>query len=102
MSNKIDRKQVREVAMLGRLELSDEEVAMFSTQLSEILSYVDKLGELDTEGVEPLSHSQALHNVFRNDEPHKTLSRQKALANAPHCDEEFFLVPKILDDNDGA
>ncbi len=102
MSNKIDEKQVREVAMLGRLELSDEEVSMFSVQLSEILSYVDKLGELDTADVEPLSHSQALQNVFRDDEPHQSLSRDKALANAPHCDDEFFLVPKILDDNDGA
>lgn len=102
MSNKIDEKQVREVAMLGRLELNDQEVTMFSAQLSEIISYVEKLGELDTENVEPLAHSLPVQNVFRDDEPLPTLTRDKALANSPHCDDEFFIVPKILDDNSGA
>jgi aspartyl-tRNA(Asn)/glutamyl-tRNA(Gln) amidotransferase subunit C len=102
MSKRIDEKQVREVAMLGRLDLSDEEVSMFSDQLSEILNYVEKLGELDTDNIEPLAHSLPVQNVFRDDEPHKCLSREKALDNAPHCDEEFFLVPRILDENGGA
>lgn len=102
MSNKIDEKQVREVAMLGRLTLSDEEVSQFSHQLSEILSYVEKLGELDTQAVEPLAHSLPIQNVFREDTPGEVLSRSEALANSPLCDDEFFLVPKILDDNSDA
>ncbi len=102
MSDRIDEKQVREVAMLGRLELSDDEVTMFASQLSEILSYVEKLGELDTEGVEPLAHSLPIKNVFRDDVAGEVLSRSAALANSPHCDDEFFLVPRILDDNSGA
>jgi aspartyl-tRNA(Asn)/glutamyl-tRNA(Gln) amidotransferase subunit C len=102
MSKRIDEKQVREVAMLGRLELSDGEVSMFSDQLSEILNYVEKLGELDTENVEPLAHSLPVQNVFREDQPHQSLSRDRALSNAPHCDDEFFLVPRILDENGGA
>jgi len=102
MSERIDEKQVREVAMLGRLELSDEEVATFAAQLSEILSYVAKLNELDTDGVEPLAHSLPIKNVFRNDVPGEVLSRSAALANSPHCDDEFFLVPRILEENGDA
>lgn len=102
MSKMIDEKQVREVAMLSRLELSDSEVSTFAAQLSEILSYVEKLGELDTEGVEPLSHSLPVQNVFRADEPLDTLSTEKALANAPEDDGHFFLVPRILDDDSNA
>lgn len=102
MSNIIDEKQVREVAMLGRLELSDKEVKMFSAQLSEILNYVEKLNELDTENVEPLAHSLPVQNVFRDDQPNDTLQTQQALANAPEHDEQFFLVPRILDDNSDA
>jgi len=102
MSNKIDETQVRRVALLGRLELSDGEVSQFSTQLSAIFEYIEKLNELDTDNVEPLAHCLPVHNVFREDVPRPSLSNDDALANAPEREDEYFKVPKILDDNSGA
>ena len=102
MKKQLDHDEVREVALLARLELCDKEVQEFATQLSSILGYIEKLDELDTDGVEPLAHSLAIKNVFREDVPHECLSREKALGNAPDADEEFFMVPKILDDNSNA
>ena len=67
MAEKIDQTQVRRVAQLARLELSDDEVAQFSTDLSAIVEYIEKLNELDTEHVEPLAHCLPVHNVFRED-----------------------------------
>ncbi len=102
MTNKIDETQVRRVALLSRLELSDREVSQFSTQLSAIFEYFEKLNELDTENVEPLAHCLPVHNVFREDVPRPSLSNDDALANAPEREDEYFKVPKILDDNSGA
>jgi aspartyl-tRNA(Asn)/glutamyl-tRNA(Gln) amidotransferase subunit C len=102
MSMKIDEAQVRRVAMLSRLELSDQEVSQFSTQLSAIFEYIEKLNELDTDHVEPLAHCLPVHNVFREDVPRPSLSNDAALANAPDREDEYFKVPKILDDNSGA
>ena len=102
MTVKIDEAQVRRVALLGRLELSDREVSQFSTQLSAIFEYIEKLNELDTECVEPLAHCLPVHNVFREDVPRPSLSNDDALANAPERENEYFKVPKILDDNSGA
>ena len=102
MSTKIDETQVRRVALLSRLELSDQEVSQFSTQLSAIVEYIEKLNELDTDNVEPLAHCLPVHNVFREDLPRPSLSNNAALANAPDREEEYFKVPKILDDNSGA
>ena len=99
---KIDQSQVRRVAQLGRLELTDEEVTQFSTQLSSIVEYIEKLNELDTENVEPLAHCLPVHNVLRDDVPRPSLSNDAALANAPERADEYFKVPKILDDNSGA
>jgi aspartyl-tRNA(Asn)/glutamyl-tRNA(Gln) amidotransferase subunit C len=102
MAGGIDQAQVRHVAKLARLELTDQEVAAFSTQLSAILEYVQKLNELDTTGLEPLAHCLAIHNVFREDQVKPSLPPQQVLANAPDRDEQFFRVPKILDDGSGA
>ena len=102
MAKKIDQTQVRRVAQLARLELSDDEVAQFSTDLSAIVEYIEKLNELDTEHVEPLAHCLPVHNSFRADEIRISLSNDAALANAPERDGEFFKVPKILEDNSGA
>ena len=98
MSNKIDEGQVRAVAKLSRLELNDEEVAKFSDELSSILGYIEKLGELDTENIEPLAHCLPIHNVFREDKVMPSLANDVALANAPARHDEYFKVPKILDD----
>jgi aspartyl-tRNA(Asn)/glutamyl-tRNA(Gln) amidotransferase subunit C len=99
---KIDEAQVRRVALLSRLELSDEEVAQFSVQLSDIVEYIEKLNELDTTHVEPLAHCLGVHNVLREDVPRPSLTNEQALANAPQRQDEYFKVPKILDDNSGA
>ncbi|MHC4386711.1 MAG: Asp-tRNA(Asn)/Glu-tRNA(Gln) amidotransferase subunit GatC [Planctomycetota bacterium] len=102
MATKIDEAQVRRVALLSRLELSDAEVTQFSTQLSAIVEYIEKLNELDTDNVEPLAHCLPVHNVFREDVPRPSLSNDAALANAPEREDEYFKVPKILDDNSDA
>ncbi len=102
MTKKIDDAQVRKVAKLSRLELSDAEVEEFASQLSAILDYVEKMNELDTENVDPLAHCLPISNVLREDHAKESLGAEKALANAPQRDENFFKVPKILDDSSGA
>jgi aspartyl-tRNA(Asn)/glutamyl-tRNA(Gln) amidotransferase subunit C len=102
MAKKIDQDQVRKVAKLSRLELTDAEVEEFTGQLSAILGYVEKMNELDTADVEPLAHCLPVSNVLREDSPKESLGTEKVLANAPQRDEEFFKVPKILDDSSGA
>ena len=102
MAQKIDEAQVRKVAKLSRLELTETEVQEFTGQLSAILDYVEKMNELDTDNVEPLAHCLPISNVFREDRVKESLGVEKALANAPQRDDHFFKVPKILDDSSGA
>jgi len=102
MANTIDEGQVRKVAKLARLELTDAEVAEFTGQLSSILEYFEKMNELDTEGVKPLAHCLPVSNVFRDDSAGESLGTEAVLANAPQRDGEFFKVPKILDGGGGA
>ena len=102
MKRKIDQKQVKKVAKLSRLNLTDNEIEEFTDQLSAILEYVEKMNELDTTDVKPLAHCLPINNVFRSDEPKESLGTEKTLANAPQRDGEFFKVPKILDDSSGA
>jgi aspartyl-tRNA(Asn)/glutamyl-tRNA(Gln) amidotransferase subunit C len=93
---------VRHVALLSRLELSDEEASRYAQELGKILHYVEKLGELDTTGVPPTSHSLALQNVFREDIPHTSLINDDALANAPESEDGCFRVPAVIQDGGGA
>ncbi|MHC4069821.1 MAG: Asp-tRNA(Asn)/Glu-tRNA(Gln) amidotransferase subunit GatC [Planctomycetota bacterium] len=102
MAERIDKSEVQKVAKLSRLELSETELEEFTSQLSAILDYVAKMNELDTENVEPLAHCLPISNVFREDKVKESLGTEKALANAPERDNEFFKVPKILDDTSGA
>ncbi len=102
MAKKIDQAQVRKVAKLSRLELTKAEVEEFTGQLSAILEYVEKMNELNTTSVEPLAHCLPIKNVFRADCIKESLGTEKTLANAPQRDEEFFKVPKILDDGSAA
>ena len=102
MAKKIDKAQVRKVAKLSRLELTDAEVEEFTGQLSAILDYVEKMNELNTDNVEPLAHCLPISNVFRRDCVKESLGTEKTLSNAPQRDGEFFKVPKILDDSSGA
>ncbi|HEX5990773.1 MAG TPA: Asp-tRNA(Asn)/Glu-tRNA(Gln) amidotransferase subunit GatC [Solirubrobacterales bacterium] len=89
----IDRDQVLHVARLARLRLSDEEVETMVGELSGILEHVDRIGNLDLEGVEPTSHVIALENVLRADEPWQSLPRDVALASAPEPQDGAFRVP---------
>lgn len=102
MAQKIDQKQVRKVAKLSRLDLSEDEVQEFTGQLGAIIEYVEKMNELDTDNVEPLAHCLPVSNVFREDSVRESIGTDKALANAPDRDDSFFKVPKILDDGSGA
>ncbi len=99
MDQKIDADQVRKVAKLARLALTDAEVEEFTGQLGAILGYVEKMNELNTTGVEPLAHCLPISNVFRADEVRESLGTEKTLANAPDRDGSFFRVPKILEDS---
>ena len=102
MGKRIDQAQVRKVARLSRLELTEAEVEEFTGQLSAILDYMEKMNELDTDSVEPLAHCLPISNVFRADSVKESLGTEKTLGNAPQRDGEFFKVPKILDGSSGA
>ena len=94
----IDREQVLHVARLARLKLSDEEVERMSGELSGILDHVERISELDLDGVEPTSHVIELENVLRPDEPRPCLDRDEVLAQAPSVEDDRFRVPPILAD----
>ena len=95
MSNqKID---VGYVAELARLELSDEEKAVFQGQLEDIVKYVEKISSIDVEGVEPTMHGRAIVNAFREDTVRPSMDREDALANAPRRTENEFYLPKIVE-----
>ena len=89
----ISREEVRHVARLARLELSDDELERFGGQLDAILEAVGKVAELDLVGVEPTAHPLELANVWAADEPRPSLPVEAALANAPDCEDTFFRVP---------
>jgi aspartyl-tRNA(Asn)/glutamyl-tRNA(Gln) amidotransferase subunit C len=89
----IDREQVLHVARLARLRLEEDEVETMAGELSGILEHVDRIAELDLEGVEPTSHVVALENVLRPDEPHESLDPDVALAQAPDSQDSAFRVP---------
>ena len=89
----ISREEVLRVARLAYLELSEEEVARFQEQLSDILDAVSKVSELDLSDVPPTSHPLDVVNVWGDDEPRPCLSVEEALANAPEREGDYFKVP---------
>ena len=88
---------IEHLAQLARLSVSDNEKTLFANQIDSILSYMDKLNELDTENVEPTSHVISLSNVVREDLPKDSLEREDALMNAPDRTDKFYRVPKIIE-----
>ena len=94
---KITKDEVLYVADLARLDLDSEMIDKFAGQIGTILDYVDKLNEVDTEGVRPTSHAISLTNAFREDEQIDHLEREIALANAPQKEDGSFVVPKIIE-----
>lgn len=95
----IDKDTVRHIALLSRLELDDANVERFTRELGDILAYVDKLDELDTRDVPPMSHPIPMDNVFRPDAARPSLTVEDALANAPEKEDVFFKVPPIIQEN---
>jgi aspartyl-tRNA(Asn)/glutamyl-tRNA(Gln) amidotransferase subunit C len=89
----IDREQVLHVAKLARLKLSEPEVETMTEELSGILAHVDRISQMDLEGVAPTSHVIALENVWRADEPRPSLAPEQALASAPEPVDGAFRVP---------
>jgi aspartyl-tRNA(Asn)/glutamyl-tRNA(Gln) amidotransferase subunit C len=93
---KITPEEIAHVANLARLHMSEEEVKDMARQLDEILTYVDKLNELETEAVTPTAHAISIINAFRDDVVKPSLPRDKALANAPRQNGEAFVVPRVI------
>ncbi|WP_333652290.1 Asp-tRNA(Asn)/Glu-tRNA(Gln) amidotransferase subunit GatC [Dissulfurispira sp.] len=94
---KITSEDVKHIARLSRLSLSDKEIDIFSGQLSSIIEYVEQLNSLDTSNIEPTSHVIPLNNVMRDDIPAASLPVEDALKNAPDSTEKFYRVPKIIE-----
>jgi aspartyl-tRNA(Asn)/glutamyl-tRNA(Gln) amidotransferase subunit C len=94
----ISRRDIEKVALLARLQLTEAELATMTTELAQIVGYVDQLTEVETDGVEPMAHAVEVANVFRDDIVAKSLPREAALANAPHHDDRGYLVPAVLGD----
>ena len=94
---KISRQEVEHVAKLARLELSEQEKEKLTDQLSNILTYVEKLNELDTKGIEPTAHVLDIKNVMRDDVAATSLPQERALANAPDKAAGHYKVPKIIE-----
>ncbi|MCC2250468.1 MAG: Asp-tRNA(Asn)/Glu-tRNA(Gln) amidotransferase subunit GatC [Bacillota bacterium] len=93
----ISKDQVKHVAHLARLEVSEEEVEMFTEQLSSIITYAEQLNELDTSDVEPTTHVLDIKNVLRKDEPKKWITQEEAMKNAPDQQDGQYRVPSILE-----
>jgi aspartyl-tRNA(Asn)/glutamyl-tRNA(Gln) amidotransferase subunit C len=94
----LTKAEVEHVARLARLELSEAEKEEFTGQLNEILNFVEQLNKLDTQDIEPMAHASPVANVFRQDQAEPSLSPDAALANAPERIDNFFKVPKVLED----
>ncbi|MBT9131808.1 Asp-tRNA(Asn)/Glu-tRNA(Gln) amidotransferase subunit GatC [candidate division NPL-UPA2 bacterium Unc8] len=94
---KIEKKEVEHIARLARLKLNEEEKERFGRQLGQILKYIEKLNELNTEGVEPALHIVPLQNIMRKDEVKDSLPVKDALANAPATKGKYFKVPRIIE-----
>ncbi len=92
----ISRKEVEHVAGLARLTLTPDQVETHADHLSQILKHMDKLTEVDTDGLEPTYHAVATKNVFREDKIIPRLTREEALANAPEADSKNVFVPRVI------
>lgn len=97
MSSQWDPQVVRHVAHLARLKISDDEVTMYARQLAGVLAHMQQLQAVDTRDVVPTAHPLDVTNMLRDDTIQTSCSAAEALANAPQRQDEFFRVPKVLD-----
>ena len=93
----ITKETIEHVANLARLNLTEQEKDKLTTEMADIISWVDKLNELDTAGVEPKAHVIPIHNVFREDKKEESYDRDSILANAPVKEDGCFKIPKIVE-----
>ena len=93
----VDKEALHKIAHLARLEVRPEEEADLLNSLNEVLTWMEHLNEVDTTGIEPLTHISHELNVLREDIVANQLPREQALANAPQHDGQFFEVPKVMD-----
>ncbi len=97
MANIINDETIEYVGILAKLELSDEEKAQAKVDMGRMLDYIDKLGELDTTDVEPMSHVFPVENVFREDVVTNGNERERMLSNAPQEKDGMFVVPRTFE-----
>ncbi|RMH08608.1 MAG: Asp-tRNA(Asn)/Glu-tRNA(Gln) amidotransferase subunit GatC [Nitrospirae bacterium] len=95
---RLSEAEVEHVGALARLALTPDEKEAFRLQLSRILTYMDELRVVNTDGITPMSGMRTNENVFRSDEPQEAFPQEQALANAPDSQDGYFRVPKILRD----
>ena len=95
----VTKNDIKKIAELSRLEFSDSEIENYTSEMNKILGYVEKLNELDTADIEPLSHPIENNNVFRDDLIQISTERNEALKNAPDKTSEHFKVPKVINQN---
>lgn len=96
MSDFISDETIEYIGILAKLELSEQEKECAKKDISKMLNYIDKLNELDTSNIEPMSHIYSVNNVFREDIIENEDGRKKTLSNAPECKEDTFVVPKTI------
>lgn len=96
MPGRISREDVAHVAKLARLDITDDELELYTEQLAAVLEHAEDVEALDTAGVEPTAHPLPLSNVFREDVPTPSLDRAEVLAQAPAAEDDRFRVPRIL------
>lgn len=92
----ISGKEVKYIAELARLELGEEEVSLFTSQLGQILGHAQKIAEVDVGDAVPTSHVLSVKNVFRKDETLESVTQEEAVSNAPKKEQGAFVVPKIV------
>lgn len=92
----VDKKTIGKIAHLARLEFDDTSLESFSTDFNKMLTWINKLEEVNTDNVQPLIHMSAELNVLREDEEKVTISHEEAMINAPKKDSDYFRVPKFL------
>ncbi|MAT75762.1 MAG: Asp-tRNA(Asn)/Glu-tRNA(Gln) amidotransferase subunit GatC [Candidatus Poribacteria bacterium] len=95
--SKIGLKDVQHIANLARLTFDEQEIESYQYQLSRILDYIEKLNQLDTEGVPPTSHVIPIRNVMKPDEKRDLFQREDIIANAPSTEQGYFEVPKVIE-----
>jgi aspartyl-tRNA(Asn)/glutamyl-tRNA(Gln) amidotransferase subunit C len=95
---KISKEDVKKVAELARLEFNEAQTEKFMNQLGNILEYIEKLNELDTDDVEPTSHVLDISTPLREDKVQKLLTIDEVLQNAPESEDDFFVVPQVIED----